>query len=298
MGRYTAGKLPVELRELPVELKELTVGVGELTVGMQELTVGVRELRVGVQELTIELKELTVGMRELTVELKELRVGSGELTMLIISRLDKGKFCRLVENKARIANLSYRIEKMKLTTILFLFTINCFSQTEKVVSLAEENVLDTPNGIYLKDIDNRFSPYLGNWKYEDSIYKYEITTFSKRHVLIKQLNEDYYYEDQILTTYKVTDIKSNSIIFDSQQNRTFEKEFNAFGYKKMQKVLLLNFYDSNGGNISVELHWQKRHSNILTFNIASKQVVICGEPNFDSTKCPLPKNISEFKKWD
>ena len=199
--------------------------------------------------------------------------------------------------KPCIHKLPEMIEKMKLTTILFLFTINCFSQTEKIVSLAEENVLDTPNGVYLKDIDNRFNPYLGNWKYEDSIYKYEIRIFSKRHVQKIFLNK-VYYEDQILATYKLTDIKSNSIIFDSQQNKTFEKEFNAFGYSKMQKVLLLNFYDSNGGNISVELHCQKRHSNILTFNIANKQLVICGEPNFDSTNCPLPKKMSEFKKAD
>ena len=188
-------------------------------------------------------------------------------------------------------------EKMKLTTILFLFTINCLSQTEKVVSLAEEDVLDTPNGVYLKDIDNRFSPYLGNWKYEDSVYKYEIRIFSKRHEQKIFLNK-VYYEDQILATYKVTDIKSNSIIFDSQQNHNYRKEYDSFGYKEMQEMLTLDFYDSNGGSNVVEFHLIKGLPNILYFKNAHVQFAICGNPNFNITKCPLPKKMSEFKKVD
>lgn len=109
------------------------------------------------------------------------------------------------------------------------------------------------------------------------------------------MNGDYYYEDKLLATYKLTDIKSNSIIFDSQQNQNYEKEYFSFGYKKMHDFLLLNFYDSNGGSLSVEIHRRKGFSNIINFNIAYKQLAICGEPIFDETKCPLPKKISELK---
>lgn len=185
---------------------------------------------------------------------------------------------------------------MKLTIILFLLTVSCFSQTEKIVSLAKENIFDTPNGTYLKDVDDRFSPYLGDWEYEDSIYRYSIRIFSKLHVLNEYPNGDYHYKDQILATYKVTNIKLNSIIFDSQQNDTFNKEFWAFGYNEMKKRLSLNFYDSNGGDISIELQRKKRLPNILYFSVAYVQVFICGDINFDKTICPLPKKKSKFKR--
>jgi hypothetical protein len=106
-----------------------------------------------------------------------------------------------------------------------------------------------------------------------------------------------YFKDVLLATYKVKDVQSDSLVFDSGQNKNpLQKEFEVFGYDNMENMALLSIHDSNGGNIAVELHRSQGKTDVVWFKTFKHELTSCGSPKFERSICPLPSNQSEFKR--
>ena len=187
--------------------------------------------------------------------------------------------------------------KTRLITLMWCFCISTvFSQNNLIIPIKERPLFDVPNGGYLKDVDYDFSPYLGNWTFQDSLYNYAFSVYAKQHVLVQYPNEDYHWEDQILATYEVSNVKTDSIIFDSKKNDEYYSVYEGSLYKNKEGILFISVYDAAGGNLTVEFEKVKGSRDGLYFRISKEQISVCGTPEFNRKKCPLPRSNSKFRK--
>lgn len=109
--------------------------------------------------------------------------------------------------------------------IIALLTINCKSQST-IVNLTETDQydLDTSNGnVYMKDVNNLMSPYIGTWKWTQGNKEMILT-------LIKQTKYHYsegvfnYYEDRIVGYYIY---KENGVIIADTSGDNLNSDYDA-----------------------------------------------------------------------
>ncbi len=183
--------------------------------------------------------------------------------------------------------------RLQITLLLLLLAFCSFGQNEEVIPIDTKYDIFNLKGKYIKDVDGDFNFYIGTWISQDKLYKYCITIFSHIKSLDKYPNGDYNYEDKILATYKVTNKVTDKIVFDSENNIGYNKQYYGVSFRAIKKRIKFFFYDSNDGSNLIELH---RKSNKLSFNVANKQIVVCGDPNFNYKDCILPEDKSIFEK--
>ena len=111
---------------------------------------------------------------------------------------------------------------MKTTIFIFIVFINYFiySQTIKPLSASLTDRGYSNNGIYYKDIDNNFTPFIGSWKYTNGNQTF-IVTFWK--VSQKEFNHfgETYYEDVIFAHYSMYEnygLSNQQLLYTSNTN--------------------------------------------------------------------------------
>ena len=112
----------------------------------------------------------------------------------------------------------------KLSYILMLFSTISFSQTN-IVDLNEISYFEVPEGTYLKDITNTFTPFLGTWKYQNgnTILIFKLEKVTQWHNIDDNKWKDfikgnYSYSTDGGTTYLVNTIITNNGINDPNLN--------------------------------------------------------------------------------
>lgn len=89
--------------------------------------------------------------------------------------------------------------KQILTLMTILFVLSCKAQSPIIstVEYDENDDIELTDGCYLKDVGNKYNPFIGTWVWEDGNARLEIV-FEK----IEQVFEGDYYEDMLLGKYK------------------------------------------------------------------------------------------------
>lgn len=91
-----------------------------------------------------------------------------------------------------------------ITLITVLFILNCKAQNPVISTVDfrndDDNNIDLVDGCYLKDVENKFNPFIGTWIWEEGNARLEIV-FEK----IEQVFDGDYYEDMLVGKYKFTD---------------------------------------------------------------------------------------------
>lgn len=95
---------------------------------------------------------------------------------------------------------------------MFLMSMNVQSQEGISVPLNHDPTIDIQNGTYIKDIDNVFLPYIGNWETTWENKKMTLTIEKVTKQLRTYPNGDYYYRDYLIIKYKIIALPSNFII--------------------------------------------------------------------------------------
>lgn len=94
-----------------------------------------------------------------------------------------------------------------IISALFLFNFAVQSQQGNILPL-NYDTLSTENGDYIKDIDNVYAPYLGNWETTWEGKKMNITIQKSTKQLITSPNGNYYYKDYLIIKFRVIDLTS------------------------------------------------------------------------------------------
>lgn len=113
-----------------------------------------------------------------------------------------------------------------LTIITILFALNCKAQNPIIstVEFDENDDIDLVDGCYLKDVENKFNPFLGTWKWESGNSVLEIV-FEK----IEMVFDGDYYEDMLIGKYKFVD--SNGVEKHNSLNINLNNQnINGYAY--------------------------------------------------------------------
>jgi hypothetical protein len=111
--------------------------------------------------------------------------------------------------------------------ILLIFTVLSCKAQSPVISTVDlknddDNNIDLVDGCYLKDVENKFNPFLGTWIWQDGSASLEIQ-FEK----IEAVFNDDYYSDMLIGKYKFVD--SNGIEKHNSLNVNLNS-LNVWGY--------------------------------------------------------------------
>ena len=92
-----------------------------------------------------------------------------------------------------------------IISIVLSVSFNVQSQQGNILPL-NHDILSAGNGDYIKDIDNAYLPYLGNWETFWDGKKMNVTIEKNTKQLITFPNGDYYYEDYLIIKFRVIDL--------------------------------------------------------------------------------------------
>jgi hypothetical protein len=94
--------------------------------------------------------------------------------------------------------------KQILILISILFALSCKAQNPIIstVEFNDNDDIELNNGVYLKDVENKFTPFIGTWVWENGNERLEIE-FEKIEMVYD--NKANYYEDILIGKYKFTD---------------------------------------------------------------------------------------------
>lgn len=107
---------------------------------------------------------------------------------------------------------------LKYYTFLFASFLLCFAalgQETKIVDIHSPNIDDNFNGVYYKDLNGIYDPYLGVWKGEANgrLYEFHIVKFIKvRHDF--RLGK-FHFKDEVRIKFEVRDVGTQFILYSS-----------------------------------------------------------------------------------
>jgi hypothetical protein len=101
---------------------------------------------------------------------------------------------------------------MKKTVILLVFLITQLASCQTIVPLS---TLNNINGVYIKDINNTFLPYLGTWEGVSNNKKYTFVFVKFTKYMTTWGNGGYEYRDELKAKFKVTDLTTGNILYDN-----------------------------------------------------------------------------------
>ncbi len=94
--------------------------------------------------------------------------------------------------------------KQILILISILFALSCKAQSPIIstVEYDENDNIELTDGCYLKDVENKFTPFLGTWVWEEGNARLEIVFEKIEMVYNDKVN---YYGDKLIGKYKFID---------------------------------------------------------------------------------------------
>lgn len=103
--------------------------------------------------------------------------------------------------------------------IALLFGLGLSAQTSHPIlrtipiSQAQEEEYDPLSGDYVKDTQNHFNQYLGTWQYNQNGIVFTLKLVSVPKVISMMPNGNYYFYDEIISTYKL--VKNGITLIDN-----------------------------------------------------------------------------------
>lgn len=128
---------------------------------------------------------------------------------------------------------------MKKLIIISIFFIAQFSSCQTIVPIT---TLNPPNGSYSKDLDDKYLPYLGTWEgiIDNKKYTFIFTKFTKHYTVWP--NGESFYSDDFGAKLKVTDLLTNTIIYDNTAITTYD-DYKIWGAYPMHGICHFLFFD-------------------------------------------------------
>jgi hypothetical protein len=121
-----------------------------------------------------------------------------------------------------------------ISILLFLLTVSTYAQVTQIVPI---NSLQYPNGAYRKDLNGEFNRYVGTWEGVLNNKKYTFVFQKFEQHLYTYLNNTYEYADRLKVKFKITDLATNSIIYDGLNAINYE-DFPIYAASKPYNTLL------------------------------------------------------------
>lgn len=138
---------------------------------------------------------------------------------------------------------------MKNLIIIIICSLNFINCKAQTISLTRDNHYDIPNGAYVKDFDNKLTPFVGTWKWTDGTN--ELIIELVKVVMYNSSGTNPYYEDIIMGGYKFTQgttVIVNKLTFNTTFNPSDISSFNNYAplichLAKPYDILTIQFYD-------------------------------------------------------
>lgn len=120
------------------------------------------------------------------------------------------------------------MKKILKIIVCFIITLNAFSQEGLEVPL---ETLNYNNGTYFKDINGELNPYIGTWEgtVNNKKYTFVMQKFTKH--MTSYTTGYYHYEDELMIKFKVTDLATNLILYNTLDADDYN-EFPIYGLSK------------------------------------------------------------------
>jgi hypothetical protein len=124
------------------------------------------------------------------------------------------------------ATIKNKLMKQILILITIVFALSCKAQNPIIstVEYDENDNLELTDGCYLKDVENKYNPFIGTWVWEEGTARLEIV-FEK----IEMVFDGDYYEDMLVGKYKFTNSngeeKHNSLNLDITNQNFWSKTY-------------------------------------------------------------------------
>ncbi|CAF3337583.1 unnamed protein product [Rotaria socialis] len=117
---------------------------------------------------------------------------------------------------------------------------------------------DIPNGAYLKDLDNILLPYVGTWEgvLNNKKYTFVLTKFTQHYS-----NYNLYFEDELRGNFKVTDLATNTVIYDNTATTTYDNQRIFYTYPDVPRGLIQLFFRDTIANCSNSFSFYLRNIN-------------------------------------
>jgi len=114
---------------------------------------------------------------------------------------------------------------MKKTILILAFLMIQIVSCQTIVPLSTIHV---PNGAYVQDTNNTFNKYIGTWEgiLNNKKYTFVFTKFPQHPVVWSATYS--YYEDQLMGNFKVTDLATNTVIYDNTTATSYDN-FRIYG---------------------------------------------------------------------
>jgi hypothetical protein len=116
---------------------------------------------------------------------------------------------------------TFIIMKNLFKTILILITITCYSQEGLIVPLSK-TYLNYQSGVYEKDLNNEFNPFIGTWYLINNNIKYTLVFQKMEHLLVTNSPAFYYYTDEVVCKYEVLNLSTNEVLYTTMNVTAYD----------------------------------------------------------------------------
>lgn len=187
-------------------------------------------------------------------------------------------------------------------SIFILYSCKSFSQVPitNTVSAATKDYLSKSvfPGMYIKDINGDFNPYLGNWKWTNGS---DEIVFIIKKITQQYLPECFCYSDFLVSDYKYTTNNGNTTIVNTIPITNNSVDFN--NYKMIcprPKTNIMDFvfrdvlHNKSGSIIFTRVSGT---TNQMTYQLENPEITgtLTGEPDFNPN-FSIPNNITVTKQ--
>ena len=176
---------------------------------------------------------------------------------------------------------------------LFIISQSVSCQVTKTLPL-ETLSFETPNGAYLKDLDNKFPFWVDTWEGTVNNKKYTFTFVLFAKHLRTSPNGDYYYKDLVVGKLKVTDLSTNAVLHDESSFTNYDS-FIIKGIIILGNRFYFGQYDKENhcyNNVNFMLEKDPNNPNQITykgFSYDEYEYRDCPYANYQDIPMFLPK---------
>ena len=165
------------------------------------------------------------------------------------------------------------MKNLILFIVPLLFIVEGSAQ-EEIVPLNNDYLYGIPNGVYVKDINNDFYPYVGTWTAVLDDKQYFIRFVLIPHHLISFPNGNSYHKDILVGSYKVTDLSGNVLQGDLNNINPQETKIQSISYPVNNQLSFMYIDDDlcgYTGKIMTKLNFGS--PNTLSYTFTAKSFV-------------------------
>lgn len=187
--------------------------------------------------------------------------------------------------------------------VMISYGICVIAQTlQEPINLNTYKQYEIPNNVYIKDLNNAFAPYIGDW---ESVFEGKTILFKIQKLThLEQSFPDgsHYYQDMLIIKYRVTDIASGVVLASTLEHLNPNTvSLSSVGVGIDINDLIFQYYDVERCNFSasISLIRNGNNSNQLFYKFESNENFIdpdCPFYNQGVVNLPVPKTDVVFTR--